>query len=183
MPDKRGSRPVLAPAASDDVRAVLQWTARSFGEAARARYQALIKQAVRDVGVNPDRPGSKEHPEIMIHGARVYHMGFSRTRVVGAKVKEPRHFLLYRRREDGAIEVAAFFTIPTISNAIYLTSTAARAEACVTLVVDAAILSSPPGARAPSFRTRPQHGRTSRLRSHGAARRGPSGPVLSASGR
>ena len=30
----------------------------------------------------------------------------SRTRVTGPIVKEPRHFLLYRRRQDGAVEVA-----------------------------------------------------------------------------
>jgi plasmid stabilization system protein ParE len=42
----------------------------------------------------------------MIKGARTYHLEFSRSRVSGSTVKEPRHFLLYRRREDGVIEVA-----------------------------------------------------------------------------
>ena len=40
----------------------------------------------------------------MIQGARTYHVEFSRSRVSGSRVKEPRHFLLYRRREDGVIE-------------------------------------------------------------------------------
>ncbi|MGP8245686.1 MAG: hypothetical protein ACLQVN_14355 [Bryobacteraceae bacterium] len=61
---------------------------------------------MRDIGDDPERPGSKERPEIMIGGARTYHLEFSRGRVSGSKVKEPRHFLLYRRRADGAIEVA-----------------------------------------------------------------------------
>jgi toxin ParE1/3/4 len=41
----------------------------------------------------------------MIEGARTYHIQFSRSRVSGPSVKEPRHFLLYRRREERVIEV------------------------------------------------------------------------------
>ena len=66
----------------------------------------LIKEAVHDIGTNPERPGSMERPEIMFQGARTYHISLSRGRVTGTQVKEPRHFLLYRRREDGVIEVA-----------------------------------------------------------------------------
>jgi toxin ParE1/3/4 len=104
--EKRDSRPSLAPAARQDVREVLKWSERNFGEAAAARYKALIKQAVRDIGADPERPGSKERPEIITKGARNYHLEFSRSRVKGSRVKEPRHFLLYRRRDDGVIEVA-----------------------------------------------------------------------------
>jgi len=96
----------LAPAARQDVREALRWSERKFGETAAARYRALIKQAVRDVGEDPKRPGSKERPEIMIEGARTYHLQFSRSRVSGPGVKEPRHFLLYRSREGGVVEVA-----------------------------------------------------------------------------
>jgi len=42
----------------------------------------------------------------MIEGARTYHISLSRTRVSGSRVKEARYLLLYRRREDGVIEVA-----------------------------------------------------------------------------
>ncbi len=42
----------------------------------------------------------------MIGGARTYHLEFSRTKVRGPRVKAPRHFLLYRRRSEGFIEVA-----------------------------------------------------------------------------
>lgn len=66
----------------------------------------LIRQALLDVEADPERPGSKERPEIMIKGARTYHLSLSRSRVSGQPVKEPRHFLLYRRRADGVIEVA-----------------------------------------------------------------------------
>jgi toxin ParE1/3/4 len=104
--EKRGSRLSLAPAARQDVREVLKWSERNFGESAAARYKALIKQAVRDIGADPDRPGSQERPEIMTRGARTYHLEFSRSGVRRSRVKEPRHFLLYRRRDDGVIEVA-----------------------------------------------------------------------------
>ena len=106
MAKKRVSRPSLAPAARQDVREILRWSEQEFGGTAAARYRALIKQAVRDIKADPERPGSQEWPEIMIQGARTYHLEFSRSRVSGSRVKEPRHFLLYRRRDDGVIEVA-----------------------------------------------------------------------------
>ena len=106
MANKRVLRPSLAPAARQDIREVLRWSEQQFGDTAAARYKALIKQAVRDIGADPERPGSKERPEILIQGARTYHLKFSRSRVSGSKVNEPRHFLLYRRRDDGVIEVA-----------------------------------------------------------------------------
>jgi toxin ParE1/3/4 len=85
----------------------MAWTVQEFGERAALRYDTLIKQALKDIGADPERPGSKERPEIMIRGARTYHLKFSRNRVSGSKVKEPRHFLLYRRHVDnGVIEVA-----------------------------------------------------------------------------
>ena len=84
----------------------MRWSEQRFGENAAARYGALIKQAVRDIGADPERPGSKQRPELTIEGAQIYHLEFSRARVSGSKVKAPRHFLLYRRREDGVIEIA-----------------------------------------------------------------------------
>ena len=84
----------------------MEWTVQEFGERAALRYDILIKQALKDIGVDPERPGSKERPEIMVRGARTYHLEFSRNRVSGSRVKAPRHFLLYRRRDDGVIEVA-----------------------------------------------------------------------------
>ena len=85
---------------------LLTGAALSSGKAAAARYAALIKQALRDIGWNPERPGSTEDPLITIQGVREYHLKYSRSRTRGPIVKEPRHFLLYRRREDGAVEVA-----------------------------------------------------------------------------
>jgi len=96
----------LTGPAKRDLSGLMEWTVQEFGERAALRYDTLIKQALKDIGADPERPGSKEWPEIMIQGARTYHLELSRSRVSGSRVKEPRHFLLYRRRDDGVIEVA-----------------------------------------------------------------------------
>jgi toxin ParE1/3/4 len=83
----------------------MEWTGEQFGERAALRYDALIKQALKDIGADPKRPGSRACPDIMIEGARTYHLQFSRNRVGGPRVKEPRHFLLYRNRADRVVEV------------------------------------------------------------------------------
>jgi toxin ParE1/3/4 len=88
-----------------DIRAILEWTEQEFGKKAALRYAALLAQALRDIGEDPERPGSLARPEIAIKGARTYHLEFSRGTVKGRGVKAPRHFLLYRRREEGMIEV------------------------------------------------------------------------------
>jgi len=96
----------LTGPAKRDLSGLMEWTVQEFGERAALRYDTLIKQALKDIEADPERPVSKEWPEIMIQGARTYHLEFSRSRVSGSRVKEPRHFLLYRRRDDGVIEVA-----------------------------------------------------------------------------
>ena len=96
----------LTGRAKRDLSRLMKWTFEEFGERAAIRYDTLIKQALKDVGADPERPGSKERPEMMVRGARTYHLEFSRNRVSGSRVKDPRHFLLYRRRGDGVIEVA-----------------------------------------------------------------------------
>jgi len=83
----------------------LKLSRKEFGEAAALRYAALMAQALRDIGEDPELPGSKARPELMIEGVRTYHLEFSRKRVSGQGVKEPRHFLIYRTRGD-VVEVA-----------------------------------------------------------------------------
>lgn len=87
----------------------MEWTVQEFGGRAALRYDALIKQALKDIAADPERPGSTIRPEIMIEGARTYHISFSRTRVTGTRVKRPRHVLLYRLRSEGVIEVFRIF--------------------------------------------------------------------------
>jgi toxin ParE1/3/4 len=96
---------VTGPARRDSA-AILKRSRKEFGTAAALRYEALLVQALVDIGNDPARPGSKARPEMMIEGARTYHLSSSRNRTAGPGVKEPRHFLLYRRRDDGVVEVA-----------------------------------------------------------------------------
>jgi hypothetical protein len=87
-----------------DIAAILKRSLQEFGEAVSLRYGTLIR--LLDIEADPERPGSKKRPEILIEGARTYHISLSRTGGSGSRVKGPRHFLLYRHREDGVIEVA-----------------------------------------------------------------------------
>jgi len=100
------SRIVLASAARRDIRQALKRSEEKFGTRAAHRYRVLLKQALRDVAADPERPGSLERPELS-KGARTYHLRFSRDRACpSGAVTNPRHFLLYRRGDEGALEVA-----------------------------------------------------------------------------
>lgn len=89
-----------------DVAALMRWSTREFGFRAAMRYDALLKQALKDIAADPDLPGSKDRPELMIQGARTYHLEQSQDLVPDEPVKAPRHFLLYRRVDANVIEVA-----------------------------------------------------------------------------
>jgi toxin ParE1/3/4 len=97
---------ILAPAAELDIRSILAWTNEHFGEPARLRYEALLIRSILVVANDPKLSGSSSRPEIA-RAARTYHLVHSRThvRVETGRVKQPRHFLLYRCRDDGAVEI------------------------------------------------------------------------------
>lgn len=106
MGNKRGVPFHITSPARRDIAAILKRSLQEFGLEASLRYRALIQQALLDLGTDQEPLGAKERPEILIEGARTYHLAMSRTRVTGPIVKEPRHFFLYRRRQDGVVEVA-----------------------------------------------------------------------------
>jgi toxin ParE1/3/4 len=97
----RPLRIVLAPAARSDIREALIWSQGRFGERAAARYRDLLKQAIHDVSADPERPGSQARPDLA-RGIRTHHLHFSRSRARSGlgTVGKPRHFLVYRRRQD-----------------------------------------------------------------------------------
>lgn len=68
MPERRSRRLEvrLTRTAQRDIKAILNWSRKEFGETAAERYRALIKQALRDIGADPERPGATERPEILI---------------------------------------------------------------------------------------------------------------------
>ena len=98
---------VLATAARRDIINILKRSESEFGIDAAERYESLLLQALRDIEIDPERPGSKERPELG-KGAHTYHLQFSRERAridIGV-VQSPRHFLLYRRTDERTIKVA-----------------------------------------------------------------------------
>jgi toxin ParE1/3/4 len=95
----------IAGPARRDAAAILARSRKEFGEAAADRYAALIAQALRDIGDDPECPGSIERHNIAAKGTRTSHLWFSRSRVSVPSVATPRHFLLYRCLDDGVIEV------------------------------------------------------------------------------
>jgi toxin ParE1/3/4 len=72
---------------------------REFAEDAALRYDALLTEALADIGDDPERPGSQQRPELA-KGVLAYHLSFSRDRARSALgvVHRPRHFLIYRRQ-------------------------------------------------------------------------------------
>jgi len=97
---------VISPAAERDIESILAWTHEQFGEEGRLRYEAFVVRAILDLADNPDRSGSQRRPEIAV-AARTYHLCHSRLRVSArvGRIRRPRHFLLYRRRHDGQVEI------------------------------------------------------------------------------
>jgi toxin ParE1/3/4 len=98
---------VISLAAQEDIDAILDWTEEWFEASGRLRYEALLIQAILDVAKDPRRFGSCDSPELAA-GAGIYHLKHSRDRVDAAigRVRHPRHFLLYRLREDGLVEIS-----------------------------------------------------------------------------
>jgi toxin ParE1/3/4 len=96
----------LSPLAERDIEAILAWTHEHFGERGRLRYEALIVRTIQDVADDPMRPGTLARPELT-PGARTYHLRLSRDRIMPAtdRVRQPRHFLLYRARPDEPVEI------------------------------------------------------------------------------
>jgi toxin ParE1/3/4 len=83
------------PAFRRDILEVIAWSTKQFGAPAAERYGRLIRQALHDISDEPTRPGAEARSDLAPY-AYVYHLSFSRNRVVGKRVQEPRHFVLYR---------------------------------------------------------------------------------------
>lgn len=96
----------LSRAAVADIASILTWTQETFGERICLRYEALLTQAIMDVSNDPERAGSSPRPDISPN-VFTYHLFHSRNRVsinVG-RIRNPRHFLLYRLVGSGAVEI------------------------------------------------------------------------------
>jgi toxin ParE1/3/4 len=97
---------IIAPKALGDIVAILSWTRQNFGTQLMHRYSKLIQTAIEDVAANPELVGSDKRPELTA-GCRTYHLFYSRKKA-GARgkiIRNPRHFLLYRVSQTGAVEI------------------------------------------------------------------------------
>lgn len=98
---------VLSPLALRDIEDILAWTIEHFGTRASLRYELLLTEAIHQVADRFDLPGSHLLPEV---GQNVYsyHLRHCRNQVrdKSQRVKEPRHFLIYRVNTDGNVEIA-----------------------------------------------------------------------------
>lgn len=88
----------FSAAAREDITHTLDWSFDNFGEAAQARYAALISAAVRHAAATPDGVGFEHHPEYG-EGIMTWHLSLSVQRSKAGRVKNPRHILVCRREE------------------------------------------------------------------------------------
>jgi toxin ParE1/3/4 len=97
---------IIAPKARGDIASILAWTKENFGPQTFKRYGKLIQTAIEEVAANPDLAGSVQRPEIAEH-CRTYHLFLSRKRAGGRgdRIRNPRHFLLYRVPESNVVEI------------------------------------------------------------------------------
>lgn len=97
---------VSGPARRDIIR-ILRRSRSEFGDEARRRYQALIDQALQDLGEDAARIGVRPIEEVR-KGHFIYHLKWSRPRFANP-VRRPRHLIAFYFADSGAIVVARVF--------------------------------------------------------------------------
>jgi toxin ParE1/3/4 len=97
---------IVAPKARDDILCILAWTHEDVGPQSLKRYQKLIQTAIEEIAANPELVGSVQRPEIAEH-CRTYHLFHARKKAGGRgdRVRDPRHFLLYRVTGKNVVEI------------------------------------------------------------------------------
>lgn len=95
---------IVTDPAKEDLLRIGVYTKEMFGERAAQAYSKLLRQAFADIRDDPDRPGSKERPEIA-GNLKSYHISLSKMRST-PRVKAPRHFVLYFESRDGAVVIS-----------------------------------------------------------------------------
>jgi toxin ParE1/3/4 len=93
-------RAVVTAKARRDLFILLATSRAQFGQAAQARYRALLQQAIADVTNDPRRAGVRPAEEVH-EGIWLYHSRHARTRIPpGSRVGRSRHLLVFRVRGD-----------------------------------------------------------------------------------
>lgn len=79
------------------------WTAVRYDADQALKYQALLDQALDDLGLDPGRPSSIPRPDLGV-GVRSYHIELSKHRS-GTGIKSPRHVIIYTLRQADEVYV------------------------------------------------------------------------------
>lgn len=84
------------PAARQDIKNTLKWSAENFGVAALERYKTLLAVAIKEIHADPQLLHSYEEPGLQA-GIRLYPIRHSRKRaaVQDQIVGNPRHIVVY----------------------------------------------------------------------------------------
>ena len=88
-----------------DVTDILRRSRNEFGGAARERYRSLIELALQDLAEDPQRVGARPIDDIRA-GYRLYHLGSSRPSRAHELPGQPRHIVVFRLDESGAVIIA-----------------------------------------------------------------------------
>lgn len=94
----------LTARAQRDLADIRSYTVNKHGARAAKSYNALLRQAFRDILDDPFRPGSRSRPEIG-NNVRSFHITFSKFRAA-SDVRTPRHFILYLLALENEIVVS-----------------------------------------------------------------------------
>lgn len=87
MTSRRRWRVRLAAAADRDIREILRWTARRFGDTQARVYAGTLSEAIQALADGPRVPGARKRDDIA-KGIMALH--------VARGSRKGRHFLLYR---------------------------------------------------------------------------------------
>jgi len=92
---------VVSAPAKRDIRDVLAWSFKQFGDLAADRYRQLISAAIEHLAEDHEPQGSRSHPELP-GDVRIYHLRncAERAETESGRVKSPRHFVVYRSADD-----------------------------------------------------------------------------------
>lgn len=91
----------IAGPARADLAEILETSRNRWGEAARARYAALLVAAMRSIAAAPDGPRTRARSEVS-PGIRSLHV---RHATRGHAVKTPVHVIYFRIDRHGVIEI------------------------------------------------------------------------------
>ena len=90
--------------AESDLKEIRDYTIKTHGPEAAKAYNALLRQAFKDIRDDPFRLGSRERPEIGAN-VRSFHISLSKIRAE-SDIKSPRHFILYFLPKENEIVVS-----------------------------------------------------------------------------